>query len=575
MFIKDIFIYKKIISINKLFIILLVLLGGAAAIFEGTAIILLIPILELSTNSTINPTANPAISIIIDTLEFFGFVFTVPNLLIAFLLVGIFSVILVWLSNLSIHWLVANSDSRMRNQLFSFIIKSDWPFLSKQKTGEILKALNVDPVQSGIGYFNLLIAGTSLIAAVAHLTFAFLLSWKLTILAIIFMIVVFPIYISQIKLGKKMANKASFHDNELNTKSSEYLSNAKLFFSLGIRNYLFLNYKKFINDYKFSKFKQESYVESSRLFFELISIIFISSFLYIVFVATNWSIMNGIVFIALFYRLAPKIITIQGCLFRAANHSAWLSNWDIIVKNFKKNPYKHSGTKLINFNKYINLKNVSFMYPERTNSSIINANLEIISGECLTIIGPSGHGKSTLLDLITGLIKPTAGSIEIDNININDIDISFWQNQIGFLPQEVNILNGTIRSNIIFSKDDEVYNDKLLIEVSNISNCKNFIDNLPNGYNTVVGERGAALSGGQRQRIGLARALYRQPKLLILDEPTSALDKENTFEIINNLKSFKSNISVIIVSHDDEMSHISDKIYEISNGRLVLQKTKI
>ncbi|MBL41417.1 MAG: hypothetical protein CMM49_02020 [Rhodospirillaceae bacterium] len=573
MFFRDIIIYKKIISINKLFIALLVLMGGIAALFEGAAIILLIPILELSTNSPINPTSNPAISIIIDSLQFLGLVFTVPNLLIAFLFIGIFSVILVWLSNVSIHWLVVNSDSRMRKDLFQYIVKSDWPYLSKQKTGEILKALNVDPVQSGIGYFNLLFAGTSFIATVAHLTFAFLLSWKLTILAIIFMVIIFPIYISQIRLGKKMATKASLHDNELNTKSSEYLSNAKFFFSLGIRKYLYLNYNKFINDYKFSKFKQETYVESSRLFFELISIIFISSFLYIVFVATDWSIMNGIVFIALFYRLAPKIITIQGCLFRATNHSAWLSNWVKIVDAFKQNPYDHSGTLRVDFNKSINLSNVSFMYPDRNNSSIINANLEINLGECITIIGPSGHGKSTLLDLITGLIKPSKGIITIDNIDINEIDISIWQNQIGFLPQEVNILNGTIQSNIVFSRDEGEIDNDFLLKVLDISNCENFINKLPDGLDTVVGERGSSLSGGQRQRIGLARALYRNPKLLILDEPTSALDKVNTYKIINNIKSLKSNISVIIVSHDDEMKNISDKVFEISNGRIVLQNS--
>ena len=119
MFIKDITIYKKIISLNKFYILLLLILGGLAAVFEGTAIILLIPILELSNNSPLNPASNPAISILISSLNFFGFVFTVPNLLITFLIVGLFSVILVWISNLSIHWLVVKSDSKMRNDLFT------------------------------------------------------------------------------------------------------------------------------------------------------------------------------------------------------------------------------------------------------------------------------------------------------------------------------------------------------------------------------------------------------------------------------------------------------------------------
>ena len=567
MFLKDLLVYKHIVLKNKLMIALILFFGGLAALLEGTAIILLIPILEFGTTNFSNASnSNIAVDIVYFLFNYVNLKINTPNLLIVFAIVGIISISLVFFSNSSIHWLIANSDAKMRKTLFSSLSKLDWPFLAKYKTGEVLKALNVDPVQSSIGLFNLLTASSAILAGTAHLVFAFLLSWELTLLALFFAILVFPLYVSQVRRGKKMAQAASHFDNELSVKTAQSLDNAKLFFSVGLREFLFNKFKESAINYKKSKLRQEVYVESSRLVFELTAILFVSGFLYIVFVAGNWPITTGIVFIALFYRLAPKIIIMQGCLFRASNHSVWVKNWQEWSEKFIKNPALNRGIIKTKFSESLVLKNVSYNYPGRNSPAINDININIKPGESIAIIGPSGHGKSTILDIISGLILPQSGTFFIDNKSITEIDISFWQSCLGFLPQEAPIFNGTVKENIIFF-DSNIADEELLKKVAETSDSFDFIKNLPEGFDTVLGEKGASLSGGQRQRIGLARALYRKPKLLVLDEPTSSLDHQTTQRIISNLKSFSSKIALIIVTHRDEPLSLVNRTYKITKGK--------
>ena len=568
MFLKDLLIYKHIILKNKLMITLILLFGGLAALLEGTAIILLIPILEFGVTNFSNASNNNniAVDIVYFLFNFVNLKINTPNLLIVFAVVGIISISLVFFSNSSIHWLITNSDAKMRKTLFSSLSKLDWPFLAKYKTGEVLKALNVDPVQSSIGLFNLLTASSAILAGTAHLIFAFLLSWELTLLAIFFAILIFPLYVSQVRKGKKMAQAASYFDNELSVNTAQSIDNAKLFFSVGLREFLFNKFKDSAINYKKSKLRQEVYVESSRLVFELTAILFVAGFLYIVFVVGNWPITTGIVFIALFYRLAPKIIIMQGSLFRASNHSAWVKNWQEWNEKFIKNPAVNRGTIKTKFSDNLFLKNVSYNYPGRSNPAINDISINIKPGESVAIVGPSGHGKSTILDIISGLILPQSGTFSIDSKSIVEIDISFWQSCLGFLPQEAPIFNGSVKENIIFF-DPNIADEKLLNKVAEISDSFDFIRNLPEGFDTILGERGASLSGGQRQRIGLARALYRKPKLLVLDEPTSSLDNQTTQRIISNLKSFSSKIALIIVTHRDEPLSLVDRTYKIINGK--------
>lgn len=189
-------------------------------------------------------------------------------------------------------------------------------------------------------------------------------------------------------------------------------------------------------------------------------------------------------------------------------------------------------------------------------------NLKIKKNSCLGIIGDSGSGKSTITDLIIGLIKPTSGQIKIDNVILKD-NVSLWQNNISYVSQSPFFLNDTIEKNIAFGLTQNNINKKLIIEVTKKAQIYDFINSLKLKFNTKVGESGINFSGGQLQRIAIARALYRKSDILILDEATNALDDESELMFFKFLKTLKRKLTIIIISHKKDNLSICDKIIKI------------
>ena len=186
-------------------------------------------------------------------------------------------------------------------------------------------------------------------------------------------------------------------------------------------------------------------------------------------------------------------------------------------------------------------------------------------GQTVGIIGPSGSGKTTLINIILGLIEPDSGETKLDNLSIYE-NLSEWRKSIGYVPQDTYLLDSSIKNNIAFGLEDNEINMVRINEAILISQTKILIDSLPQGIETVVGDRGVKLSGGQRQRIGIARALYNNPSFLILDEATSNLDIKNENKIIEEINMSHKNRTVVIVSHRKNTVKYCDNIFLMKNG---------
>ena len=190
------------------------------------------------------------------------------------------------------------------------------------------------------------------------------------------------------------------------------------------------------------------------------------------------------------------------------------------------------------------------------------------------IVGTTGCGKTTLVDILLGLLEFEEGSIQIDNLNVNQKNLSNWQKNLAYVPQQIFLTDDTIMANIAFGVESEEVDHERLKQVCEIAAIHDYISNeLPHKYETQIGEQGVRLSGGQRQRIGLARALYKNPKILILDEATSALDNVTENSVIKNIDRIKEKITIIIIAHRLKTVKNCDKIIILEKGKLRLKES--
>ena len=218
------------------------------------------------------------------------------------------------------------------------------------------------------------------------------------------------------------------------------------------------------------------------------------------------------------------------------------------------------------------LKNIYYDYPESKRTTIKNINIEILAKSIVGFVGPTGSGKTTLVDIILGLLDPKKGSLEIDGKIITKQNVRSWQRSIGYVPQNIYLSDDTIAANIAFGVQHNEIDLDLIEKSSKIANLHNFIINeLPEKYDTIIGERGVRLSGGQRQRIGIARALYNKPKILVLDEATSSLDNQTEESVIKQILSLNQNMTIIIIAHRLNTVKNCDIIFRLENGQIIDQ----
>lgn len=264
-------------------------------------------------------------------------------------------------------------------------------------------------------------------------------------------------------------------------------------------------------------------------------------------------------FIAGFYRLYPSTTKIINAL---TNIKAY--NYVLEELNTDEPDTSAGKNEPLNFNHHIRLQKVSFKYPGK-DLLFDNLNLELLRGHCIGISGASGSGKTTLIKLLTGLITPDSGRIYIDSVQLTENNKTGWLSHIGYLQQQPVIIDATLEENIAFGEHE--INTTKLNEVIREANLESFINSLPDGLTTQLGENGVQVSGGQKQRIALARALYRNSELFIFDEVSNNLDKANLLEVRASIKRLlASGKTVVVIDHDLTLLEIADKIWRVTEG---------
>ena len=322
--------------------------------------------------------------------------------------------------------------------------------------------------------------------------------------------------------------------------------------------------------------KASIFAEFPRFVFEIIAfggILLVT--LYLMTQTGNFSDVLPILSLFVFagYRLMPALQKIYASIATLTYIGPSLDKLYADIKTLKKtDQFQYQNT--LSINKSITLKNIHFNYPNTTRTALKNINISIPVKSTVALVGATGSGKTTIVDIILGLLEAQKGNLEVDGQIITKQNLRAWQQSIGYVPQNIFLADDTIAANIALGVETKDINQLALEKASKIANLHEFVvSELPKKYQTSVGERGVRLSGGQRQRIGIARALYHDPQVLILDEATSALDNQTEKAVMDAVNNIKKDITIILIAHRLNTVKNCDIIFKIDKGQLISEGT--
>jgi ABC-type bacteriocin/lantibiotic exporter with double-glycine peptidase domain len=468
--------------------------------------------------------------------------------------------------------------SDLSKKLFSFYIRRDYYFHLKNSSPKLIANIeeSISIVNGSLtSFINLFI---DFFVAILIIIFLFNINFIITSILLFLLL---AISIPYIFVFKNYVKKLGEKKLSLRALKIKFLQES---FS-GIREIkLFNNYDYAINGFKNANsgilniFSKDMLLQSvPKLIFELfiviLFLILIIFFLYLKYDYLHVAYLLGI-FLISSIRILPIVnrVLISLHTLRIGRKALnTIFNELKLCENIQKNT--HASVDLpqgnIFFEKEIRFENVDFEYQENSGLILDNITITIPKGKTIAISGTSGSGKSTFLDIFCGLLKPTRGKIFIDNSNLF-LNEKSWQSKISYVSQNIFLNEGTILENITFSQMKDSIDKTLLNKVLAIAELNDFIDNLPDGILTYIGEKGVKLSGGQKQRIGIARAIYKNTDILILDEATNALDIRKEQKIIFSLKEHCIGKTLIFVSHRKETLQYCDIVFNLENKKIII-----
>lgn len=538
-----------------------------ASLTEGASILLLVPLLTLLTPG-LEVLSLPLPAGLADLLGVSVLSISLVGVLVGLVLVVIAQALLARLSGLIVIDAVLTITDRLRLSLFGSIALARWSHLVGSRHADLNHAVtaNIDRIQ-GILH-NLFLLAQGLIMLGVYTLISFLISPAMTLFAcalgVVFLGILHPIRRYASKYGERISTQKQDQYRTI----GEFLGGLKLVKSLNAESryikYFWGNVQHISREMR--KYSRISAIPT--LLFQILSVLSAAVFVYIAIRHLDLPLERVAVLLFILMRIAPRFTALQNSLQQILlNIGAYASTRSLILTSVEHQEPRSGPAHAMSLNQAIVFEDVEFTYTGASKPALSSISFAAPAGRITALIGPSGGGKSTIADLMMGLMEPQKGRVVIDGEALTDANRPAWRTHVAYVPQEVFLTHDTIAANLRLTvpRADEAALWRALEQAQ----AAEFVERLPAGLHTVVGERGTRLSGGERQRISLARALLRHPRLLILDEATSALDWENQSLIAQAIKGLRGAMTIVTIAHRPSMIAFADQVVAIEAGRVV------
>jgi ATP-binding cassette subfamily C protein len=545
---------------------LLILVG----LTEGIGLLMLVPFLHLVGFASEASTPTGIIAIANQLFATINLPLTLPTVLCLYIGLISFRAFLVRWREVLLTEIRLGFVDHLRIRLYKAIAQANWLFLLRKRSSDITHVLTSDINRVGQGTYFFLTIIVSGFVALIHIVVAFQLSALMTLIALITGALLLLILWPQVRRAKVLGEQLTRANQKVFGTVSEFLDGIKLAKSYGAEK----RYSQTFTDTILNLRRQMlDFTRSNAwvgMIYQIGAAIALSGLLYIAAVILRLPVAELLVLILVFARLLPMLSNLQ----RSYQHLVHMLPAFASAMEMQARCEAEAEPILIDKNwtptlrQEIKLQNVHFRYEKQKDKKILSElNLVIYAQQTTAIVGSSGAGKSTLADLLMGLLTPDAGEILIDGQPLEAQRTRSWRQSVAYVPQETFLFHDTVRANLLWTRPQA--SDEELWQILRLAAADQFVAELPDRLDTVVGDRGVRLSGGERQRLALARALLRHPSLLLLDEATSALDNENEQRIQLALDELHGELSIVVIAHRLSTIRHADQIVVIDNGRVV------
>lgn len=563
--------FKSTLKAHPGIIAAMAVMAVVNAFFEGVGMSMLLPIIEgLHDPSGYTP-VHPLSQKLAAFLSWFSIPFSLWVLFLICISLFFFQALAKYVRAVLAAKMGSHILTDSRERLFKALMSSRLAYVQQRKLGDLVNSFITDADWARAAFqqfFNTIVEG---LLACTYVFVVTAISWQLSLIVLGFMALLAVvgkkrkvIYVHGTKLGEAT--------DRLGSTVTECMTGFREIKLFGRDEHVEASFSKVsakVSDTMYAMLKATAVF---GMVYDLAGVVLLFGV-----VGFGWAFlgMTGaeiVVFLGILFRLVPRVNSCQSAADCYAGTVVGVEGMSKIIDEIQGKKETSAPGKLEPvFRSHLELRDVSFQYEGGNQPSLTNLNLRLERGKTLAVIGSSGAGKSTLVDLVARFHDPSAGSILVDGVDLKDLDLKQWRGMIGFVSQENFLFNDTIANNIRFgtpeATDDEV-----------TSACKavhahEFISQMPEGYATIVGDRGVRLSGGQRQRLSLARAVLRDPKILILDEATSDLDSKSEHLIEQSLADLRKNRTLIVIAHRLATVEKADEIIVLQSGVIVERGT--